>query len=98
MMGQLFSYGIDKLAKPNLELALKLWDSQKKTFVLDGASSQRIEQRWALVLAVRRDPRVFERLKYVSQPDEELKCGASARRCLHKIGHTLSKLMEQFFQ
>lgn len=73
MMGQLFSYGIDKLAKPNLELALKLWDSQKKTFVLDGASSQRIEQRLALVLAVRRDPRVFERLKYVSQPDEELK-------------------------
>jgi soluble lytic murein transglycosylase len=73
LMGRLFAYGIDKLAKPNIELALGLWDSQNKSFTLDDATRQRIEHRLALILAVRRDHRVFERLARITQPDEELK-------------------------
>ncbi|SJM94451.1 lytic transglycosylase domain-containing protein [Crenothrix polyspora] len=73
LSGRLFSYGIDKLAKPNIELALNLWDSQNKSFNLDETTRQRIEHRLALILAVRRDHRVFERLARVTQPNEELK-------------------------
>ncbi|WP_394753095.1 transglycosylase SLT domain-containing protein [Crenothrix sp.] len=73
LMGRLFAYGIDRMAKANLELALNLWDSQKKSFTIDNKTSQHIEHQLALLLAVRRDHRAFERLKKVNEPDEELR-------------------------
>jgi soluble lytic murein transglycosylase len=72
-MGRLFTYGIDRMAKPNLDLALSLWDAQKNSFDVDHETRQRIEHRLALILAVRRDHRVFERLAHVNHPDEELR-------------------------
>lgn len=73
LMGQVFAHGIDRMAKTNLDLALNLWDTQKKSFTINKVLSQHIEHRLALVLAARRDHRAYERLKHVNQPDEELR-------------------------
>lgn len=73
LMGRIFAYGIDKMAKGNVDLAIKLWDSQKQSFIINDETNQRIEHHLALILATRRDHRVFDRLIHVNRPDEELR-------------------------
>lgn len=72
-MAALFSYGIERLIKPNLSLALSLWDKQKHVFPVEATNKQAIEQHLTLTLAMRRDSRAFERFKQLTAPDAELR-------------------------
>lgn len=67
--GRIFAYGVDRLAKSNLDLALTVWDSRKSNLVIDSQTVQKIERRLALALALVRDNRAYDRLNQLTAAD-----------------------------
>lgn len=71
--GAIFAHGIDRLARNNYNLAIKIWDAQKSHFILNETRRQYIEQRLAMSLAYRRDNRAYQRLTQLKVTDEVTK-------------------------
>ncbi|MFI3157200.1 MAG: transglycosylase SLT domain-containing protein [Methylococcaceae bacterium] len=71
-MGRLFAHGVDRLAKSDLSLAIKLWDQRKHAFRIDSESAQQLERSLALALARSRNPGAYYRLNQLSVVDAEV--------------------------
>ena len=71
-MGRLFAHGVDRLAKSDLSLAIKLWDQRKHAFRIDSESAQQLERSLALALARSRNPGAYYRLSQLSVADAEV--------------------------
>lgn len=71
-MGRLFAHGVDRLAKSDLNLAVKLWDERKSAFQIDSTSSQQLERSLALALARSRNPGAYYRLSQLTSTDAEV--------------------------
>ena len=71
-MGRLFAHGIDRLAKSDLSLAIKLWDDKKHDFRIDDQTAGQLERSLAIGLARIRNPGAYYRLKQLSVVDEEV--------------------------
>ncbi len=70
-LGRIFAYGVDRLVKSNLDLAVTVWDSRKNNLVIDSRTVQKIERRLALALAHARDYRAYDRLNQLLAADAE---------------------------
>ncbi|MGZ4955266.1 MAG: transglycosylase SLT domain-containing protein [Methylobacter sp.] len=71
-MGRLFAHGIDRLAKSDLSLAVKLWDDKKSTFQIDNQTVQHLERSLAISLARSRNPDAYYRLNQLPVVDPEV--------------------------
>lgn len=71
-MGQLFAHGISRLAKSDLNLAIKLWDDRKLTFRIDNQAVQQLERSLAMGLARSRNPDAYHRLSQLPVVDAEV--------------------------
>ncbi len=71
-MGRLFAHGIERLAKSDLSLAIKLWDERKQAYRIDSQTVQQLERSLAIALARSRNPGAYYRLNQLSVVDEEV--------------------------
>ncbi len=71
--GAIFAHGIDRLAKKNLDKAIKLWDQRKDQFIMPSYTVKHIEKRLAMDLAYNRDDRAYGRLSKLVKPDDVTK-------------------------
>ncbi len=71
-MGKLFAHGIDRLAKTDLSLAIKLWDDKKQTFQIESQIAQKLERSLAMSLARSRNPAAYQHLSQLSVVDAEV--------------------------
>lgn len=71
-MGGLFVHGVERLAKSDLALAIRVWDQGKAAFVIDNQAAQQLERNLALSLARSRDPSAYERLSRLPAVDTEV--------------------------
>lgn len=71
-MGRLFAHGVDRLAKSDLSLAIRLWDDKKHDFQLDNQIIQKLERSLAIGLARSRNATAYYRLKQLSVVDAEV--------------------------
>lgn len=70
--GRLFAHGVDRLAKTDLSLAIRLWDNKKSAFQLDSLMAQKQERNLALALARSRNFSAYDRLKQLPVVDAEV--------------------------
>ncbi|WP_241674639.1 lytic transglycosylase domain-containing protein [Candidatus Methylobacter oryzae] len=61
-MGKLFAHGIERLAKSDLNLAIRIWDDRKVTFQIDEQTARHLERNLAISLARSRNPGAYFRL------------------------------------
>jgi soluble lytic murein transglycosylase len=71
-MGRLFAHGIDRLAKSDLSLAIKLWDDRKRTFQIDDQTIRQLERSLAMGSARSRNPGAYYRLSQLPVVDTEI--------------------------
>jgi len=71
--GRVFAHGVDRMAKSDLDLAITIWDSRKRTIVMDKQIAQQLERRLALALAHARDNRAYHRLNQVVAVDADVR-------------------------
>ena len=71
--GRIFAHGVDRMAKLDLDLAINIWDSRKRTVVIDSQTVQQLEHRLALALARARDNRAYDRLNQLVAADAEVR-------------------------
>lgn len=71
-MGRLFAHGVDRLAKSDLSLAIRLWDDRKHAFQIDSQVSQQLERSLAISLARSRNPGAYYRLSQLAAVDAEV--------------------------
>jgi soluble lytic murein transglycosylase len=71
-MGRLFAHGVGRLAKLDLDLAIKLWDDRKLTFRIDNQAVQQLERSLAMGLARSRNPDAYHRLSQLPVVDAEV--------------------------
>jgi len=71
-MGRLFAHGVDRLAKSDLSLAIRLWDDRKETFLIDNQTAQQLERSLAISLARSRNPGAYYRLSLLPSVDPEV--------------------------
>ncbi|TAK60081.1 transglycosylase SLT domain-containing protein [Methylobacter sp.] len=71
-MGRLFAHGIDRLAKSDLSLAVKLWDDKKHNFQTDDQTIRQLERSLAMGLARSRSPDAYFRLSQLPVGDAEV--------------------------
>ncbi|MDO9139612.1 MAG: transglycosylase SLT domain-containing protein [Methylobacter sp.] len=71
-MGRLFAHGVSRLAKSDLNLAVKLWDERRQAFQLDVQTAQQLERQLALSLARNRHAAAYHRLSQLSVIDTEI--------------------------
>ncbi len=71
-MGKLFAHGIDRLAKSDLNLAIRFWDDRKATFQIDEQTIRQLERSLAISLARSRNPSAYYRLSQLSVVDTEV--------------------------
>ncbi|MGZ5076433.1 MAG: transglycosylase SLT domain-containing protein [Methylobacter sp.] len=71
-MGRLFAHGVDRLAKSDLSLAVKLWDERKQAFQIDNQTIQQLERSLAMALARSRNPEAYYRLSQLPVTDAEV--------------------------
>ncbi len=71
--GRIFAHGVERLAKSDLDLAIKIWDSKKGNFAINIETVQKIERKLALELAHARDDRAYQRLNQLDTVDAEVR-------------------------
>jgi len=71
-MGRLFAHGVDRLAKSDLSLAVKLWDDRKHAFQIDNKTIRQLERSLAIGLARSRNPGAYYRLSQLPVVDAEV--------------------------
>lgn len=71
-MGRLFAHGVHRLAKSDLNAAVRLWDDKKKAFQLDEQTLLQLERSLAISLAHSRSPEAYSRLSQLPDVDAEI--------------------------
>lgn len=71
--GRIFAYGVDRMSKSNLDLAITLWDGRKSNLTIDNHTAQQLERRLALALAYARDGRAYDRLNRLVAADAQVR-------------------------
>ncbi len=71
-MGRLFAHGVDRLAKSDLSLAIRMWDDRKRAFQIDSQAIQQLERSLAIASARSRNPGAYYRLKQLPVVDAEV--------------------------
>lgn len=70
---RVFAYGVERMTKIDLDLAVKIWDTNKQHFSLDNQIFQKIERKLALALAYARKPDAYRRLNQLPVFDKEVR-------------------------
>ena len=71
--GRIFAYGVYRMAKSDLDLAITIWDNRKSSLFIDQQTVQRLERRLALALAHNRDSRAYSCLNQLVTTDAEVR-------------------------
>ncbi len=71
--GRIFAYGVDRMAKTDLDLAITVWDARKPSLMIDSQTVQQLERRLALALARNQDSRAYNRLNELVVNDAEVR-------------------------
>jgi soluble lytic murein transglycosylase len=71
-MGRLFAHGVHRLAKSDLNTAIRLWDDKKHVFQSDDQTIQQLERSLAISLAHSRSPEAYSRLSQLPAVDAEV--------------------------
>jgi len=71
-MGRLFAHGVDRLAKSDLNLAIKLWDDRKQAFRIDDQTVRQLDRSLAIGLARSRNPGAYYRLSQLPVVDADV--------------------------
>ena len=71
--GILFAHAIVRWLEEDLQAALQVWDSQKKTFKIPAGISADTEKRLGMELAFQQDNRAYSRLSQYAGDDESAK-------------------------
>ena len=71
--GRIFAYGVDRMAKTDLDLAITVWDARKPSLMIDSQTVQQLERRLALALARNQDSRAYNRLNQLVVNDAEVR-------------------------
>ncbi|MEY3786895.1 MAG: hypothetical protein RLZ75_1102 [Pseudomonadota bacterium] len=71
--GRIFAYGVDRIAKTDLDLAITVWDARKPSLMIDSQTVQQLERRLALALARNQDSRAYNRLNQLVINDAEVR-------------------------
>ncbi|NOU14792.1 MAG: transglycosylase SLT domain-containing protein [Methylococcaceae bacterium] len=71
--GHIFTHGVSKLIKTNLDLAISIWDMNKAQLIIGPPKEQQIERKIALALAVNHDGRAYVRLGSLTDQDAEIR-------------------------
>jgi soluble lytic murein transglycosylase len=72
-LGRLFVHAVERLARTDLDLAVRIWDAKKQHPLLDSRTVQRIERKLALALAYNRKPDAYRRLTQLPDSDKEVR-------------------------
>jgi soluble lytic murein transglycosylase len=70
---RIFAHGIDRMAKSDPVMAVRLWDVEKKSLQLEDRNKQMIERRLALALAFQRKAGAYDRLTGLIAYDAEIR-------------------------
>jgi len=70
---RIFAYGVDRMAKSDLDSAITVWDSRKHALVIDEQTVGQLERRLALALAYARDNRAYDRLNQLLAVDADVR-------------------------
>jgi soluble lytic murein transglycosylase len=70
---RIFAHGIDRMAKSDPVMAVRLWDAQKNSLQLEDRHKQMIERRLALALAFQRKAGAYDRLTGLIAYDAEIR-------------------------
>jgi len=71
--GRIFSHGIRRLARTNLEQAISLWDSGKHSFQLTHFQIDALDKELAIKLVQRRNKLAYERFKQLFNNDQQVR-------------------------
>ncbi len=71
--GRIFSHGIRRLARKNLEQAITLWDSGKHSFHLTHFQIDQLDKELAIKLVQGRNKSAFERFRRLFNNDQEIR-------------------------
>lgn len=72
-IGRIFAYGIDRMVRSDLELAIDVWDKSKQYFKIDNQTVQRLERRLALAMGFNKNKNAYNRLNQLATVDEEVR-------------------------
>ena len=72
-MGLVFAHGVERMAKTDLDMAIRVWDSRKPEPAIDTGTAQELERTLALALAYRQDARAYHRLAQLSSVDDKVR-------------------------
>jgi soluble lytic murein transglycosylase len=73
LLARVYAYGIARLAKSDINLALSIWESRRANFFLDPETLQNVERKLALNLASAHDQRAYEHLSQLVVVDSDVK-------------------------
>ncbi|MDP2903460.1 MAG: transglycosylase SLT domain-containing protein [Methylovulum sp.] len=68
--GRIFAYGVGRVAKSDLDLAIQIWDGRKHEFTIDQQTAQDVDRTLALALAFQQDSRAYHRLNQLLLVDD----------------------------
>lgn len=71
--GRLFTHGVERIVKSDLDLAITIWDANKQSGAIDSQTVNKIERRLALALAHNQKPGAYDRLNRLSSADQEVR-------------------------
>ena len=71
--GLIFAHGVRRLARKDVDRAMDVWDRRKGRFTIDSATTQSLEQKLAMKLALSRDERAYGRLEKLTLPETKAK-------------------------
>jgi soluble lytic murein transglycosylase len=71
-MGKLFAHAVERMAKNDLNQAVRIWDERKETFQIDTQTTQKIERSLAIGSARSRNPGAYYRFSRLQATDAEI--------------------------
>ncbi len=101
-LGRIFAHGVDRMAKSDLDLAITIWDTKKRNFIINKDTVQKLERRLALALARARDNRAYDRLNQLVTVDAEVRewkvRAALLEQNWQHVAHALTSLTTEELQ
>lgn len=69
-VGAIFAHGVERLAENSLETALTVWEQRRRQFVIGAQYADRVEKKFGMSLARRKDSRAYEHFSRIVFADD----------------------------
>ncbi|MGR8936012.1 MAG: transglycosylase SLT domain-containing protein [Gammaproteobacteria bacterium] len=63
--GTIFAHGVERMAAKDLETALAVWDQRQANIAIEREQADRVEKKFGMLLARRKDARAYERFSRI---------------------------------